>query len=175
MIENGQFRKDLYYRIAVIKVKVPSLKDRPDDIIPLAKYFLVKFNKKFLKNITSLSAEAEQSLISHRWEGNVRELKNLIEKAVLTCIGQEITTENLGLNKVLNHAENPMNFGNKVNGIFFNPLEGEGVDLESIEQSLEVFYFKDALRLSGGNESRAARLLNLNHHTFRYRKRKLGM
>jgi DNA-binding NtrC family response regulator len=175
MVENGQFRKDLYFRIAVIKVKVPSLKERPDDIVPLVKYFLVKFNNKFSKNVTGLSTEAKQSLMSHKWEGNVRELKNLIEKAVLTCKGNEVTTKDIGINPDVNYAEHPEYGSKKAKSLFFDPLDESGVNLESLERSLETFYFKEALRLSGGNESRAAQLLKLNHHTFRYRRRKLDI
>jgi DNA-binding NtrC family response regulator len=175
MMEKGQFRKDLYFRIAVIKVKVPSLKERPDDIILLAKYFLVKFNNKFSKNVTGLSAEAEQLLMSHKWEGNVRELKNLIEKAVLTCKGREITTGDIGISPVVNYMNNQECCRQKAKGLFFDSLDESGANLENLERSLETFYFKEALHLSGGNESRAAQLLNLNHHTFRYRKRKLDI
>lgn len=175
MVEKGQFRKDLYFRIAVIKVKVPSLKERTDDIIPLAKYYLMKFNGKFVKNLTGLSPEAEQSLLGHKWEGNVRELKNLIEKAVLTCKGSEITVEDLGINRAQSFIDHDGHYGQKGNSFFFDPLDEEGISLESLERFLATFYFKEALRLSQGNESKAAKLLNLNHHTFRYRRRKLGI
>jgi DNA-binding NtrC family response regulator len=176
MIEKGQFRKDLYYRVAVIKVKVPSLKERPDDIIPLSKYFLIKFNNKFSKNIAGFSVEAQRSLMSHKWEGNVRELKNLIEKAVLTCNGREITYRDIGwLSPDVNYMEHSNYYVQKEKGLYFDPLDESGANLESLERSLEIFYFKEALCLSRGNESRAAQLLGLNHHTFRYRRRKLGI
>ena len=175
MIEIGQFRRDLYYRIAVIKVKVPSLKERQDDIIPLAKYFLMQFNTKFAKNVTGLSPEAQQSLMGHKWEGNVRELKNIIEKAVLTCKGREITADNLGVTLDIDCLEHSGNYGQRGDHLFFPPIGDSGVDFENLERSLETFYFKEALRLSKGNESKAAQLLNLNHHTFRYRKRRLGI
>ncbi len=175
MMEKGHFRKDLYFRIAVIKVKVPSLKERPGDIIPFVKYFIIKFNNKFSKNVTGLSVEARQSLMNHQWEGNVRELKNLIEKAVLTCKGSEITKDDIGINPDMNYVENSEFCGPNRKGLFFDPLDESGADLENLERSLETFYFKEALHLSKGNESRAAQLLNLNHHTFRYRRRKLGI
>ena len=175
MVEKGQFRRDLYFRIAVITVKVPSLKERRDDIIPLAKYFLMKYNTKFVKNVTGFSSEAQQSLVGHNWEGNVRELKNLIEKAVLTCKKNEITADDLGTDLDAYSKENSEHYGQKGNYLYFPPISEVGVDLESLERSLETFYFNEALRLSKGNESKAAQLLNLNHHTFRYRRRKLGI
>jgi two-component system response regulator AtoC len=105
----------------------------------------------------------------------VRELKNLIEKAVLTCKKNEITADDLGTDLDAYSKENSEHYGQKGNYLYFHPIGEVGVDLESLERSLETFYFKEALRLSKGNESKAALLLNLNHHTFRYRRRKLGI
>lgn len=175
LVKKGQFRKDLYFRIAVIKVKIPSLKDRPDDIIPLAKYFFMKFKDKFKKDITGLASEAQEALLSHKWEGNIRELRNLIEKAVLTCKGSKISAEDLGLALDVNSEENKGQIGQKGDHHLFPILDESGLDFESLERSFQAFYIKEALHLSKGNESRAAQLLNLNHHTFRYRKKKLGI
>lgn len=175
MVEKGQFRKDFYFRIAVIKVKIPSLKERTDDIIPLAKYFFMKFKTKFSKDVTALAPEAQESLLSHKWEGNVRELRNLIEKAVLTCKGSEISPEDLGITFDVNSLENEERIGQSGDHLIFPILDESGVDFESLERSFEAFYIKKALHLSKGNESRAAQLLSLNHHTFRYRKKKLGI
>lgn len=175
MVQEGRFRRDLYFRIAVIKVKVPSLKDRRDDIIPLAKYFLTKFCAKFKKNVTGISAEAQQVLLGHEWEGNIRELKNLLEKAVLTCRGNEVTVHDLGVTGPGDCLEYGSPARKKDSGLDFDVLDESGVDFEEMEKSFAKFFFKEALRLSRGNESRAAQLLNLNHHTFRYRKKKLGI
>ena len=175
MVETGKFRKDLYFRIAVVKIKVPSLKERVNDIIPLAKYFLIKFSSKFSKDVTGLSSEAQQLLLSHKWEGNVRELRNLIEKAVLTSKGNEITAENLGIYPNGEYVDQERHYTQKTKGLYFNPLDETGVDFEGLERTFEVFFFEEALRLTKGNESKAAQLLNLNHHTFRYRKRRLGI
>lgn len=175
MVEKGQFRKDLYFRIAVIKVEVPSLKERTDDIMPLARYFLVKFSDKFAKKVTGFSPEAQRLLMNHRWEGNVRELRNLIEKAVLTCKKSEITGEDLGMESHEDSAGGGDHYRHRTEGLHFGPLGESGADLESLERSLQAFYFKEALRLSKGNETKAAQLLCMNHHTFRYRRRKLGI
>jgi DNA-binding NtrC family response regulator len=176
MVEKGQFRKDLYFRIAVVKVKVPSLKERPEDIMPLAKYFLARFSHKFAKDVIAFSPRAQRSLMTHRWEGNVRELKNLIEKAVLTCKRRELTVDDLGIESLQQGwAEEEAYCGEQAAALSFEPLDESGVDLERLENSLQSFYVKEALRLSKGNESKAAQLLNMNHHTFRYRKRKLGI
>lgn len=166
MIEGGLFRKDLYFRIAVVQVQVPSLNARRDDIIPLAEYFLVKFNQKFGQNFTGISDSAKHALLDHEWVGNVRELKNLVERAVLIGSGPELTAQDIGLD----NGNQTDTYGSDVS---YPPLSSEGMDLASKLESVERFYIQEALRMSGGNESKAARMLNMNHHTFRYRRRRL--
>jgi two-component system response regulator AtoC len=169
LIELGQFRKDLYFRLGVIRVQVPSLNERPDDILPLAKYFLQEFSKKFSKKFSSIATEAQNALLAHNWTGNVRELKNLIEAAVLVGKGPELTTKSLGL-----AAQTPcIKSASAKQGIALPPLHPPGIDLTEKLQSIEKYYMKEALTIAEGNESKAARLLNLNHHTFRYRRKKL--
>jgi DNA-binding NtrC family response regulator len=169
MIENGQFRKDLYFRLGVIKVQVPSLNERPDDIIPLTKHFLQEYSQKFGKKFTGISSEAEPLLLGHDWTGHVRELKNLIERAVLIGKGPELKVKDLGLKTqkqrdTLSSAET---------GSGFPALPLEGMDLTEQRQNFESHYIEEALKIAKGNESKAAKLLNMNHHTFRYRKKKL--
>jgi DNA-binding NtrC family response regulator len=169
MIEDGHFRKDLYFRLGVIKVQVPSLNERPGDIVALAKYFLQEFSKKFNKKFTSISREAEHDLLGHNWTGNVRELKNLVERAVLIGNGPALTEKELGLD-VSGRGQQSA----KLDIIEQLPsLTAEGLNLSEQLQSLEKHYIEAALKIARGNESQAARLLRLNHHTFRYRKKKL--
>ena len=169
MIGDGLFRKDLYFRLGVIKVKAPSLNERPDDIIPLTKHFLQEFSRKFGKKFTGISSDAETILMRHRWTGHVRELKNLIERAVLTGKGPELLPKDLGLDSKSQHRQTaPM--GEKTG---FPSLPPEGIVLDAQLHSLEKHYIEEALKLAKGNESKAAKLLNINHHTFRYRKKKL--
>lgn len=169
MIEDGLFRKDLYFRLGVIKVKAPSLNERPDDIIPLTKYFLQEFSGKFGKKFTGISSEAETVLLAHNWTGHVRELKNLIERAVLTGKGPELSPIDLGLEVLYQDGQKgPMSDKNG-----FSSLPSEGIDLDAYLQSFEKHYIEEALKIAKGNESKAAKLLNINHHTFRYRKKKL--
>jgi DNA-binding NtrC family response regulator len=169
LIDLGQFRKDLYFRLGVIKVQVPSLNERPDDILPLAKYFLQEFSKKFSKKFSSISVEAQNALLAHNWTGNVRELKNLIEAAVLVGKGPELSAKNLGLEaQTLGIKSAPA-----IDGMALPHLPPEGIDLTEKLQSIEKYYIEEAITIAEGNESKAARLLNLNHHTFRYRRKKL--
>jgi DNA-binding NtrC family response regulator len=169
MIEDGLFRKDLYFRLGVIKVQVPSLNERPDDIMPLAKYFLLQFSDKFGKKFSEISSEAENALRAHHWTGNVRELKNLMEGAALTGKGPALKLKELGLESQNQH---PKSAAVKNEG-GLTLLPPEGLDLNEQLQSYEKHYIEEALKIAKGNESKAAKLLNMNHHTFRYRRKKL--
>ena len=171
LFETGQFRKDLFYRLAVVKVEVPSLNQRRGDILPIARHFLVEFSRKFDKSITGISPEAEKALSAKQWSGNVRELKNLIERGALTGKGPELTVRDLGLSGGNGDEAQERN----VDGYFSPPLSPSGMDMSSVRASLEKYYFEEALRVAGGVETRAAQLLNLNHQTFRYRRVKLGI
>jgi len=167
LIENGLFRKDLYFRLGVIKIEVPSLNERRNDIILLADSFLNEFSQKFNKTFTGLSSQAKTSLMNHNWTGNVRELKNLIERGVLIGEGPELRPLDMGL------GDNSQTFEQKNSNIVFSPITSKGVDLPQIQRDLEKFYIDEAFQRAKGNESKAAKLLNINHHTYRYRRRKL--
>jgi transcriptional regulator with PAS, ATPase and Fis domain len=169
MINDHRFRSDLYFRLGVIRVEIPSLNERREDIVPLAKHFLFEFNTKFNKNHSGLSSESENLLLMHNWTGNVRELKNLIERGVLIGKGTELTPQDLGVdNKTCENASPSIG-----RPITFPPLPETGIDLSEIEQSVERYYLETAYKMAKGNESKAAKLLGINHHTYRYRRKKL--
>ena len=167
LIENGEFRKDLYFRLAVIKLEAPSLNKRANDVPLMAKQFLLEFSEKFKKTFTSISPKAEVALAAHNWTGNVRELRNLIERAVLLGAGPILEPKDLGFadpddsEKTLSRAE-------------FPPFISDGVDLPGLMKKMEKHYFELALKSTEGNESKAARLLNLSRDAFRYRQKKLS-
>ena len=168
MIEDGTFREDLNFRLAVVKVEVPSLTQRRDDILLIAKHFLVEFNDKFGKSFQGISSEADAALKAHGWKGNVRELKNIIERAVLMGEGTELTPDHLGL------SLQPASVGGETADASPLPrLSAEGVDLPSMMATFEKCYFEDALELANGNESKAAKMLGLTRDKFRYRRKKL--
>jgi len=169
LIEKNLFRKDLYFRLGVIKVQIPSLNERREDVIPLAKHFLYEFGKKFGKKFTRISARAERGLIEYQWTGNVRELKNLIERGTLIGRGPELTIHDLGI-AMVHKDEVPEHVKSEIG---YSPIPPTGITLYSVQESLEKYYIKEALKMAKGNESEAARLLNINHHTFRYRRKKL--
>ena len=171
MIEEGLFRKDLYFRLGVIKVEVPSLNDRRDDILPIAKHFLLEFSQRFGKQFTVITPQTESVLKEYHWTGNVRELRNLIERGVLTGKGPELTLDDLGIEKEDSSKEEKQ----PKEKTLFSSIPPTGVNLSSLQQSFEKRYIEEALKMANGNESKAARLLNMNHHTFRYRRKKLEL
>ncbi len=169
MIEKDQFRKDLYFRLGVIKVQVPSLNERRDDILRIAKHFLYEFGRKFGKTFTGISPLTESALMAYNWTGNVRELKNVIERGALIGKGPELEDKDLGINSG-NEAETNTPLKGET---AFPPLPATGIDLAAVHESLDRHYIEAALKIAAGNESKAAKLLNMNHHTFRYHHKKL--
>jgi DNA-binding NtrC family response regulator len=170
MIRDNRFRTDLYFRLGVIRVEIPSLNERHDDILPLAKHFLVEFNTKFNKNLSGFSPETENLLLTHDWTGNVRELKNLIERGVLISKGNRLSPQDIGLNqKRFTDGIDSLDWPTQ-----FPPIPESGIDLNEIERSMERYYLETAYKMAKGNESKAAKLLGINHHTYRYRRKKLS-
>jgi DNA-binding NtrC family response regulator len=169
LISQDLFRKDLYFRLGVISVEVPSLNHRREDILPIARYFLAEFSRKMGRTFRGISKSAEDVLRDYNWQGNVRELKNLIERGVLVAKGPELTLQDLGIDRGEKGEKERVEKGE----FNFPPLPPAGIDLPSAEESLERYYIEEALKMAAGNETKAAQLLNINHHTFRYRKRKL--
>lgn len=167
LVEKGDFRLDLFYRIGVIKIKIPSLNARPEDIVPIAEYFLVEFSNKFNKPFRSLSKEVQDALQKHQWKGNIRELKNLIERGAIMGTPPQIEMVDLGLIAESDQLSqrSTANFSDE-----FPPLPANGINLEALENH----FIKEALRLAGGNDKKAARLLGLNYYALRYRKKKVA-
>jgi transcriptional regulator with PAS, ATPase and Fis domain len=169
MIEAQRFRLDLYYRLAVIRVEVPTLNERPDDILPIAKYFLHEYSEKHGRPFQGLSPEVESFLCNHRWKGNIRELRNLIERGVLIGDGPLLTQDDLGF------GTNGSSMGSAAGGKAgagspgFPSLPPDGIDLGA----MEAHYIREACRVADGNDRKAAQLLNLSYFAFRYRKKKV--
>ena len=170
LVEQGKFRKDLYFRLCVVKAKIPSLNERSDDIMPLAKHFLHEFNIKFNKNLHGFSSQARSLLESHRFTGNVRELKNIIERSVLVAKNQLLSVEEMGLFPQETLSLVP----EKMSKPRVESLPEEGIHLVDLLSGIERQYMSLAMKQSRDNESQAAKLLNMNHHTFRYRWKKLS-
>jgi DNA-binding NtrC family response regulator len=162
-VREGRFREDLYYRLNVLRVEVPPLRARGDDIARLAESFAATFSKEFKRPVRGFSAGAEAALKAYDWPGNVRELRNLVERAVLLA-EQEILEPG---DFELPHAGH----AGGTNGYGTMSLPDGGVQLEDVEKGLVI----QALERVGGNQTRAAALLGLHRDQIRYRIEKFGL
>lgn len=159
LIQEGKFREDLYYRISVIPLEIPPLRERPQDIPALANHFLKKFNLQMQRSILRISPDAMEALEQYDWPGNVRELENTIERAVAFETTEEIRPERLpGRICRLNSSE------------FDGPgkIPENGIDLEKHLAEIEKSYILEALQKSNGVQTRAAELLKMSFRSLRY-------
>jgi DNA-binding NtrC family response regulator len=134
-------------------------------------HFLLEFNRKFGRSFSGFSREAREAMMRHRWKGNVRELRNIVERGVLVGKEPEVTREDLGLVEQNLSGEAPSSAEEILQPLF----PPEGVDLGMAHETVDRHFFREALLVAGGNETQAAQLLRINYSTFRYRRRKLGI
>jgi DNA-binding NtrC family response regulator len=158
-VREGAFRSDLYYRLNVAKIFLPPLRDRKDDIVPLIHYFLNQFNETFGKNFTGLTKEASRVVMNHPWIGNVRELRNAIERVVLLHEGTQIQEEHLSFLET--QKSQPSSPGQSLEPHI--PLGG--MNLDELNKKL----ITEALEMSSGNRTKAAKLLGMSRPTMIYR------
>jgi two-component system response regulator AtoC len=156
-VRAGRFRSDLYFRLKVVSIHLPPLRERDDDILLLARHFVREFSRKFKKGFAELSPGAEQLFLGYRWPGNVRELKNVIERAVLLEDGERLEVEHLP----------PELQGRRVAG-------DEAIPLPTLAQ-MEADHIGEVLRLTSGNKSRAARILGISRQGLIEKLRRLRM
>jgi two-component system, NtrC family, response regulator PilR len=161
-IATGEFREDLFYRLSVIPLHVPPLRERREDIPLLARHFLDRFRKSMEKNIEAISPQAMRRLESYDWPGNVRELENTIERAVALESGPEISISVLP-DRVAGFASVP----GAVVGTG-EPFPAEGVDFEQVIAATEKYYLQAALEKAGGVRTQAAELLKISYRSFRH-------
>ncbi len=167
-VKQGLFREDLFYRLKVVQLNLPPLRSRPEDILPLAEYFLGLFNERFGKRFREIHPEAKEALLGHHWPGNIRELKNMIERTVLLEDGPVLLKEHV---LVAPDAASEQGLADRIDAALGRPLPRAGIDLEGIVGELEEALVRKAYADAEGNQSRAARLLRLNRDKFRYRMR----
>ena len=170
-VQEGAFRQDLYFRLNVIHITIPPLRERPEDILPMAEFFLENYNKKFKREIAGIEPEAQRMLLSHSWPGNVRELRNAIERAMILEESTLITPGSL-----------PMSIG-RVSFSAALPQTGAaapvmpvrvpemGLSLEDNEKHLIL----RALEKAGHNQTQAAKLLKVTRDTLRYKMKKFQL
>ena len=158
-VAKGGFRSDLYYRLNVLPIRLPPLREHAEDVPVLLRFFVDAFNSEFKKKIKGVSPAAETVLKNYNWPGNVREMRNVVERAMLLAEGPRLEVQDFA---VVNATAGP--------GDPFD-LPAAGVDLESLERSLVA----QALRRAGGNQTKAAALLGLNRDQIRYRIEKFNL
>jgi DNA-binding NtrC family response regulator len=150
-VSEGRFREDLFYRLNVFPIVIPPLRERKEDIVPLASYFISQFCREMNKNEPKISPEIESILLSHEWKGNVRELKNVIERAVILCDGAVLLPEHMSFGMDMNERIN---------------LDATLHEVaESAARSAEKSRIENALRQTHGNKSRAAEILKVSYKT----------
>jgi transcriptional regulator with PAS, ATPase and Fis domain len=160
LVREGRFRRDLYYRLNVFPISLPPLRDRLEDIFPLANHFLAVASRDLARKPSGISREARIVLEAYRWEGNVRELRNAMERAAILCRGGLIVAADL-----------PIAWGGGADNGPAIAIPPGGATLRDLEREI----FVKTLALADGNQSRAARILGLHESTFRFRLRKLGL
>ncbi len=162
--EEGKFREDLFYRINAASIRIPPLRERPSDIFPLTKYFMQKYNEEFHKNVKKISKGVEDFLGNYNWPGNIRELKNVIERAMILGEGDVLLMEDLPI-EILGQASRQ---GGVIEGIRIPP---EGISMEKVEEAL----VRQALKMTNGNQTKASKLLDISRDALRYRMQKFGI
>ncbi len=167
-VAEGDFRQDLLYRLRVIELPLPPLRERREDIPALVHHFLRQFALKFRKPALQLSHDAMDAMMRYDWPGNVRELKNAIERAVILGDGQELRATSLPSQLQRAPAAAPPAAAASTDG--FTLPEG-GVSLERVEES----FVRQAMEQAGGNQTRAAQLLDISRDALRYKLKKLGL
>jgi DNA-binding NtrC family response regulator len=154
LIREGRFREDLYYRLNVINVTIPPLRERKEDIVELASHFLGKYAKKLSKSITEFTSEALDLLAGYNWPGNVRELENVVERAVILCESGSIGAEDLSISSYAAVAD-----------------MGVNPSLEEMEKN----YILRVLKETGNNQSKASQLLGIDRKTLYLKLKKYGI
>jgi PAS domain S-box-containing protein len=165
-VKEGAFRQDLYFRLNVIQIVIPALRDRPEDILPLSRFFIEHYNRKFKRNIEGVAEDAARLLLAHLWPGNVRELRNAIERAMILEESSLIRPPSLPIS--VTHPESAHAIPAPVATPFFT---SDGMSLEDNERQL----LAKALEKTNGNQTQAARLLRVTRDTLRYKMKKFNL
>lgn len=154
LVHEGRFREDLYYRINTVHIDLPPLRERKEDILPLAQRFLERFALKYHRTISGISSDAADALTAYRWSGNIRELQNCIEKAVILSEGATLTLGDIQLGQ---------------------PAKTVGTTIRSVSESEEERLIREAMDRTGGNISSAAKMLGVSRPTLYAKLKKYGL
>jgi two-component system response regulator AtoC len=163
-VKKGNFRDDLYFRLNVVTLHIPPLRERKEDILPLFRFFVDRFNEQFKKGFVQISKEAEEKILSYPWTGNIRELRNTAERIVLLEKGDRIPSKHLSfLSGGTEHSEERVQFKPH--------LPSHGIVLDEVEKH----YILEALKTKKGNKLQAAKMLGISRSALLYRMGKYGI
>ena len=170
-VSQGRFRADLYFRLNVVRIRIPPLRERREDVPALAAFFVTRYNQEMQRSVKGISPQALDMLSAHRWPGNVRELRNVIERAFILHVGvDEIRPEHLPSSlRDAPPSPSPAFAPAMVNG------NGNGADGPMPLDAVERRMIAEAMEKTRGNQSHAARLLGISRDTLRYRLKKHGL
>jgi two-component system response regulator AtoC len=163
-VNEGRFREDLFYRLNVLPIHIPPLRERKEDIPLLIHHFINKYNQSMNKNVKGIDHEALEALMNHKWYGNVRELENTIERAIVLTDKDNIEQENL-----------PIEIQEIKEEFQLEPLPDEEYSIKKASKTLEMNLIKKALRKTKGNHTHAARLLEISHRALLYKIKDYGI
>ena len=163
-VNEGHFREDLFYRLNVLPIHIPPLRERKEDIPLLIQHFIGKYNQTMNKNVADVDHNALDTLMNYKWYGNVRELENTIERAIVLSEKNNIVLENL-----------PIEIQNFKEEVQLEVLSEEEYSIKKASKSLEVNLIKKALRRTKGNHTHAARLLEISHRALLYKIKEYGI
>jgi DNA-binding NtrC family response regulator len=184
-VRDNTFRQDLYYRLAIISIFLPPLRERKEDILPLLEFFISRYNRKFRKNVTGVTEDARKLMLKYDWPGNVRELKNAVERAMILEEENQLRPDYLPFAVAQQHSAFTafeLSSGNNNGGTVGKPLpdgrslpkleipEG-GTSLEEVERELVDL----AMTQASGNQTHAAKLLDISRDALRYKLKKFGL
>jgi two-component system response regulator AtoC len=163
-VNEGRFREDLFYRLNVLPIHIPPLRERKEDIPLLIQHFIGKYNQAMNKNVANINHEAMERLMNYKWYGNVRELENTIERAIVLSEKNYIESENL-----------PTEIQNSKQEFQLEPAPAEEYSIKKASKSLEINLINKALIKTKGNHTHAARLLEISHRALLYKIKEYGI
>jgi two-component system response regulator AtoC len=163
-VNEGRFRDDLFYRLNVLPIQIPPLRERKEDIPLLTSHFIKKYSQAMNKNVVGIDSKALEALMNYKWYGNVRELENTIERAIVLADGENIELENL-----------PAEIQNFQDEIQLEPLAEEEYSIKKASRFLEMTLIKKGLKKTKGNHTHAAKLLEISHRALLYKIKEYGI
>ncbi len=180
-VRRGSFREDLFYRLNVIPVHLPALRERQDDIPLLAGHFLARYARAMGKDVRGIAPDAQRALMEYSWPGNVRQLENVIQRHVALCDGEVIESIDLSgregvISESLLDAPEPREVGETgVEGAHTGLIPEQGIILDDVMDDIERCYLLQALERTDGNLTQAAKILGMSYRSIRYKVKKLGV